>query len=359
MEDSSSTAPKELHCYIHAMSPVKKASSSNRKYFDCTLQNKDNSVKAVCFSPEKYAKLNTLQQTKSPVKITNYNTSANNGKEDIILLSKTRITPITSNDIDFHYSGKLTAATGILPNLLALEKLAAEQLVTIKAQVAQMSAAKTLRTQHQGVLKKQELLIRDTTTSVKLLLWENNVDMLELNKTYILQNIKLKRSKNDIYLNTTKADKFTFSETTAFTAPLIAVEDDVKTTSTITARVLGIHQAFQTLACVSCHRKVIPIPDDDILGQCEGCKLTQAINLCESNWYLRALAQNTAAINEKFRLGFNQEHVAKLMEILQPSFNLQTAKEKDILKAILINTNKLFTLTFDTVDYKVTDLEIK
>lgn len=162
-----------------------------------------------------------------------------------------------------------------------------------------------------------------------------------------------------MYLNTTKADKFTFSETTAFTAPLIAVEDHVKTTSTITARVLGIHQASQTLACVSCHRKVIPIPDDDILGQCEGCKLTQAINLCKSKWYLRALVQNTAAINEKFRLGFNQELVAKLMEILQPSFNLQTAKEKDILKAILINPNKLFTLTFDTVDYKVTDLEIK
>jgi len=212
MEDSTSTAPKELHCYIHAISPVKKATSSNRKYFDCTLQNEDNSVRAVCFSTEKHPELKTLQQTKSPVKITNYNTSANNGKEDIILLSKTKITPITSNDINFPYSGELTAATGILPNLLALEKLAAEQLVTIKAQVAQMSAAKTLRTQHQGVLKKQELLIRDTTTSIKLLLWENNVDMLELNKTYmyILQNIKIKRSKNEMYLNTTKADKFTF-----------------------------------------------------------------------------------------------------------------------------------------------------
>lgn len=79
--------------------------------------------------------------------------------------------------------------------------------------------------------------------------------------------------------------------------------------------------------------------------------------MCESKWYLRALVQNTAAINEKFRLAFNQELVAKLMEILQPSFNLQTAKEKDILKAILINPNKLFTLTFDTVDYKVTDLK--
>ena len=71
--------------------------------------------------------------------------------------------------------------------------------------------------------------------------------MLELNKTYIIQNIKLKQSKKEMFLNTTKADKFTFAETSPFTMPLVTVED-VKTTSTITARILGIQQAFQTLA---------------------------------------------------------------------------------------------------------------
>ena len=130
--------------------------------------------------------MNTLQKTKTPVKITNYNTSAaSSGKEDIIILSKTRISPITSNEIDFPYLSELTAS-GILPDLSALKKLAAEQLVTIKAEVAQVSAVKTLRTQYQGVLKKQEVTIRDPTTSVKLLLWENSIEMLELNKTYKL-----------------------------------------------------------------------------------------------------------------------------------------------------------------------------
>ena len=84
----------------------------------------------VCFSPKKYSELNTLQKTKSPVKITNYNTSAaSSGKEDIIILNKTRISPITSTEIDFPYLSELTA-TGTLPDLSVLEKLAAEQLVT-------------------------------------------------------------------------------------------------------------------------------------------------------------------------------------------------------------------------------------
>lgn len=349
----------ELHCYIHAMSPMKNAKSSNRKYFDCTLQNKDTTVRAVCFSPEKFSELNTLQKTMTPVKITNYNTSAaSSGKEDIIILSKTRISPITSNEIDFPHLTELTAS-GILPDLSALEKLAAEQLVTIKAEVAQVSAVKTLHTQYQGVLKKQEVIIRDPTTSVKLLLWENSIEMLELNKTYILQNIKLKRSKKEMYLNTTKADKFTFSETSAFTTPLVTIEEDVKTTSTITARILGIQQASQTLACISCNKKVIAIPDHPILGKCEACKLMQAITSSEANWYMRILVQNTSANNEKLRLGFNHEYLTKLMEMLQPSFNVKTAKENDILKAILTNPDKCFSLTYDTIDYKVTDLELK
>ena len=99
---------KEDELHIHAMSPMKNAQSSNRKYFDCTLQNKDTTVRAVCFSPEKYSELNTLQKTKSPVKITNYSTSAaSSGKKDIIILSKTRISPITSNEIDFPYLSEL------------------------------------------------------------------------------------------------------------------------------------------------------------------------------------------------------------------------------------------------------------
>ena len=81
-----------------------------------------------------------------------------------------------------------------------------------------------------------------------------------------------------MYVNTTKADKFTFSETSAFRTLLVTVKDlDVKTTSTITARIRGIQQAFQTLASISCNKKVIAMPGDPILGKCEACKLKQAI----------------------------------------------------------------------------------
>ena len=38
---------------------------------------------------------------------------------------------------------------------------------------------------------------------------------------------------------------------------------------------------------------------------------------------------------------------------------LKAAKENVILKTILTNSEKRFSLTYDTIDYKVTDVELK
>ena len=42
-----------MPCYIDAVSPVKKAETSERRYFNLIIQTKDGSVTAVCFSSAK------------------------------------------------------------------------------------------------------------------------------------------------------------------------------------------------------------------------------------------------------------------------------------------------------------------
>ena len=69
------------------------------------------------------------------------------------MIRKTRISPIASNEIDSPYSSELTPS-GIIPDLSAIEKLDADQLVTTKAEV--VPAVKTLHTQYQGVLKSKK-----------------------------------------------------------------------------------------------------------------------------------------------------------------------------------------------------------
>ena len=123
--------------------------------------------------------------------------------------------------IQFQYSDSLTA-TGFV-TIAALEKLGAEQLISVKAQFAKISGTKKLQTQYQGTLTSQE--VRDPTTSIKLILWQDNADTLTLDKTCEFKNLRLKLSKNEKYLNAAKGEEFVLTEITPFEKPCANIEE--------------------------------------------------------------------------------------------------------------------------------------
>lgn len=71
------TGSDSIDCFVHNVTPVTKAHSSPRKYFNCTLQTSDDVVRAVCFSVEKRSELETISKFKSPVKLNNITISDN------------------------------------------------------------------------------------------------------------------------------------------------------------------------------------------------------------------------------------------------------------------------------------------
>ena len=72
----------------------------------------------------------------------------------------------------FNYSDDLMPS-GLVTSISALNNAASEELISIKAQVVNISAVKIVKTQYQGTLKKQDVLIGDTTSSIKMILWES------------------------------------------------------------------------------------------------------------------------------------------------------------------------------------------
>ena len=60
----------DLEGYIHLLSPVKTSNSSHINYLDFKLQTSStDTVRAVCYSPEKRKSLVNASQIKSPVQI--------------------------------------------------------------------------------------------------------------------------------------------------------------------------------------------------------------------------------------------------------------------------------------------------
>ena len=109
----------DIKCYVHAVSPVKNSSKSNRSF----LQGKDNTARGVCFAPAKHSELSTLEKTKRPVEVYNYSQS----NDDVIFNHATKLTLLDAEDIDFPYPESISL-TGMIKNIASCSELASEQL---------------------------------------------------------------------------------------------------------------------------------------------------------------------------------------------------------------------------------------
>lgn len=174
----------------------------------------------------------------------------------------TKITPLDKDKVGFNFSDELTASSADAPiNISSVYKLAAERLIAVKGQVVQISGIKVINTTSKGKLQKQEIVIRDTTACMKVVLWEQYVNSVELNKTYQFIQLRVKGTHFERYLNTPKSEPFQATESPPFEHPLVEVDNDLQlanaTSSTISAKILGFQKASKNLACASCHKKSI------------------------------------------------------------------------------------------------------
>ena len=99
------------------------------------LQTSHGSVNAVCFSPKKRSVLQKFQTEKSPVKIAKFRTSSKYGKEDVVIDKATKVTPVNEN-MGFQH---IDLAPLPVTSLASLNQVLAEQLVTVKPEVAKLS----------------------------------------------------------------------------------------------------------------------------------------------------------------------------------------------------------------------------
>jgi hypothetical protein len=198
-------------------------------------------MRAVFYSPEKRNELKTVATAKSPIKMKNFRQQKD---DDLIITKWTDITPLDGDEISFPYSEDLAASTTGQPiSLSSIHNLAGEQLICIKGPATSISGIKILTTQFSGRTEKQEVIVRNNTAWIKVVLWGKHVDSLQINKTYLLKNLRVKVTKYERYLNTPRNDECTATECEEFTTPLVPVEDDVSTMSTLSGRILGIQTA--------------------------------------------------------------------------------------------------------------------
>ena len=126
-----------------------------------------------------------MQDGSNPVKIKRFRIDQKSNTEDLLMGGNVEVqqlptAPFPKVDIPSTF------------DLAMLKTIAPGQLITVKAKVTALREAKTLQTSR-GTLKMMEGQIVDPQGYSKIVFWEKFCDQVEEGKTYIFENIRVKK----------------------------------------------------------------------------------------------------------------------------------------------------------------------
>jgi uncharacterized CHY-type Zn-finger protein len=334
---------------------VKKAGKSEKHYFNFTAQCEDKARRGVCFSAERRSEMHALAQTKRPVKIENVDLR-NSYRDEITVKKFTKITPVEK--CKFVFSQELSSSSDAIMSISSVSKLAKEQLVSIKAEVVQVSSVKKISTSFKGELRKQDVIVRDSTSSIKIVMWEDNVDCVEVEKTYEFTNLRVKGSEYDRYLNTPQNERFSAKLCTAIEQELVAVDSYLLESGksvTVTGKIVAFKEAMKMHTCIVCH-KMVTIKPGGVLAFCQLCKMTQSKAGCQLQWKLKVVVQDQNQKTRPVYLDMPQNILVEMTSTFSRPINLESCSEDELLSYVL-SADKTWKFTYDSKN-EITGFEV-
>ena len=241
---SAATQNSEFVDYIHNVSLV-----YNEKFFECQLQGRDQTMtRAVCFSPRKRKIFADYSEKKSPIKVKKFNLDTSS-KTNHMLMGDTVVVEHYP-ELDFSRSEVQSSTT-----LSSVKSVRIGQHVTVKAKVTNMS-----KEEKTGDLTLVNCTRLDPSASIKMVLWENFINQVENNGTYMFHNVTVRKDKyhGNVYLNTEKYRmeiKLTEDFTEVLAVPL--TQDTAQFVSTtIQGEIIGITTINSYFSCFKCNKKL-------------------------------------------------------------------------------------------------------
>ncbi|XP_028417728.1 uncharacterized protein LOC114542249 isoform X2 [Dendronephthya gigantea] len=278
--------------YIHNLSPLK-SSQRNNLYFDLTLQTSQGSYRTVCFSPEKHSKCKSKSESSSPLKLSKYQVKRNTftNEDEIFINKRTKLDEPREDEINFDIqfpSKSSESATGLAAvNVKDVQATTNLTLVTLTGRVTFQGFEETIL-KNGKTLRKQEAVFTDNTASIRLVLWEQDINKVESGSFYKLSNTVVREYENEKYLTLNKKSKI------ESTVAKIERQDDVtghRSLKSVECPAEGVVSLKRFLSCKKCHVKVAALANKPII-KCSECGLTQLKKKCKERFLANVLFQD-------------------------------------------------------------------
>lgn len=171
-----------------------KSSANNNIYFNLDLQTEHSSIHAVCYSPDKHKEFKSRAEKSSPIKISNFQRKRNkySSENEVHINKRSKLCDPQENEITIDVKQQQSLFDDSA--FTSVQKLLHETRqtkVNVQGRVTFRGTSETVITK-QKTLKKQEAFVTDETGSIRLVLWENDINKIKSNQVYQLLKVRVR-----------------------------------------------------------------------------------------------------------------------------------------------------------------------
>ena len=273
---SKSSTKRDVEGFIHQVSEVKIPASGSR-YFDFTLQERDEKHSVVCFHPDKRDDLKQKEESKSPVRILNVSPQKRKFQPDSVEYKLERFSKVqVTKNLSFPWKDQ-SSEEATIKNIMDSGKEG--EMMSLRCKVLSKSESQIVFSHaFKRDLKKCQLVVADQTGAIPITIWEDMISQVDKDKSYIFSNLKVSFYRFK-YLNAVKASKvqeisdtsITVSEEICKAAAALAPKETES--EDVSGKILAI-DVNKVFVCVNCNSKISDYDEEDEFLKCRSCKLT-------------------------------------------------------------------------------------
>lgn len=255
---------------LTVLSPMK--SGKMTPFFDGRLMDNTCSLRVVGFDKDKQQELAAFQEKKEPITLENCQIVQSRYGTDMEVLI-TKGTKLSRSPKQF--DNVMVVSDTQLITLDKLSGLDVFKSVNVRVKVIQLNEPVEIK----PGLSKQDLIVADATFTALLTLWQNDVNKLEVGKSYALEQLTIQSYNNNKTLSPPKFGKWTYSECEDIEVSTVAtmkLDDERREINDVTIN--GILSINSKSSCLGCKANVESL--NDKLGKCVKCNMIQRLDKC-------------------------------------------------------------------------------
>ena len=345
---SSSQSKVNVDGYVHEVSEVKIPQTGNRasRYFD--FKYKKETKRVICFSPDKRDQLKENENSKTPVTLMNVSPQKRKYQLDQTEYKMNQYSNIVvKKNLAFPWKSLRTDLSNDSQTLKQIEDhknptAQVGDVVSVKAKLISKSEVEPVFFYKLNkTFNKSETVIADSTSAMRLTLWGEAIDKVEIGKSYQFTKLKVCYF-NGKYLNGSQDSSIAVTEAITLSpdsdATAARLQPKKKEVQEIKGRILAIDVNKQHV-CVNCkHRNDYNEDTPDDLIQCSSCK----ISMLKETIPLDVSAYIIIADENQENLGrfyCNKETLDGMFQSLTEveGYNLET-KSNNMSKKLIVQT---------------------